>query len=120
VCTRLARWVRRRDRAGRVLAVANQKPGVLQRYGLTREQVDRSAWVIDPSGARLEGAAAMNRVLGELWGYPSWLARPSRLRFVAGLEDAFYRWFAPRRSKFHRFGVTPECDEPGAGCEEPA
>ena len=118
MCTRLARWVRRRDRAGRVLVVANQKPGVLERYGLTREDVDRSAWAIDSEGNRLEGAAAVNRALGELSGYPSWLAALFRLRFVSGLEDAFYRWFAPRRSKFQRFGVTPECDEPGAGCEK--
>jgi hypothetical protein len=35
---------------------------------------------------------------------------------VAWTEEAFYRWFAVRRSRFHRFGVTPECEEPGAGC----
>ncbi len=41
----MARWVRRRDRAGRVLAIANQSKGVLVRYGLTREEADRAASV---------------------------------------------------------------------------
>jgi predicted DCC family thiol-disulfide oxidoreductase YuxK len=112
----MARWVRRRDRAGRVLAVANQKPGVIDRYGITREQAARSAWTVDRQGARLEGAAAMNRVLEEL-GMPWRLAAGARrLRPMAALEDALYGWFAARRSRFARFGVTPECDEPGAGC----
>jgi predicted DCC family thiol-disulfide oxidoreductase YuxK len=112
----MARWVRRRDRAGRVLAVANQKPGVLERYGITREQADRASWTVDRSGARLEGAAAMNRVLQEL-GMP-WRAAAAAhtLGPVAGLEEAMYRWFAARRSRFAKLGITPECDEPGSGC----
>ena len=112
----MARWVRRRDRAGRVLAVANQKPGVIERYGITREQADQSAWTVDRHGGRLHGGAAMNRVLHEL-GMPWRLAAAAyRLGPMAALEDALYRWFAARRSRFARFGVTPECSEPGAGC----
>ena len=42
----MARWVRRRDRAGRVLVVANQNSGVLERYGVTREEADRAAWTV--------------------------------------------------------------------------
>jgi predicted DCC family thiol-disulfide oxidoreductase YuxK len=99
-----------------VLAVANQKPGVLERYGLTREEADRSAWTVDRHGRRLEGAAAMNRVLEEVGGGWRILAAAYRLRPAAAVEEAFYRWFAPRRSILHRFGVKPECDEPGAGC----
>jgi predicted DCC family thiol-disulfide oxidoreductase YuxK len=112
----MARWVRRRDRAGRVLAVANQKPGALERYGLTREEADRAAWTIEGDGRRLEGASAINRVLHELGGGWRGLATMYRLPPVAAVEEAFYRWFAARRSRFHPFGVTPECDEPGAGC----
>jgi predicted DCC family thiol-disulfide oxidoreductase YuxK len=99
-----------------VLAIANQEPGVLERYGITREEADRAAWSIDRDGRRLEGAAAINRVLRELGGGWSAVAAPYRLRPVAGLEEALYRWFAPRRSRFHRFGVRPECDEPGSRC----
>jgi predicted DCC family thiol-disulfide oxidoreductase YuxK len=99
-----------------VLAVANQKRGVLERYGIERHEADRSAWTIDPGGIRLEGAAAINRALRELGGGWAVLAAVYRVRPLAALEEVFYRWFAHRRSRFHRFGVTPECDEPGADC----
>jgi predicted DCC family thiol-disulfide oxidoreductase YuxK len=100
-----------------VLAVANQKRGVLSRYGLTREEVDRSAWTVERSGRRSHGAAAVNRVLQEVGGPWSLLAAAYRLRPVAALEEATYRGFARNRSRFHRFGVRPECDEPGSDCE---
>jgi predicted DCC family thiol-disulfide oxidoreductase YuxK len=112
----MARWVRRRDRAGRVLVMANQAPGVLERYGVTRAEADRAAWTIDDEGAHLQGAAAVNRVLRELGGAGRMVASLYRLRPAAAIEEAFYRWFAKRRSRFHRLGVTPECEEPGAGC----
>jgi predicted DCC family thiol-disulfide oxidoreductase YuxK len=104
----MARWVRRRDRAGRVLAVANQKPGVLERYGVSREEADRAAWTVDRDGNRLEGAAAINRVLSVVGGPWPALARLYRVPPVAALEEALYRWFAKHRSSFNRFGVTPE------------
>ena len=112
----MARWVRRRDRAGRVRAIANQKPGVLEQYGISRDEADRAAWTIDVAGRRLEGAAAINRVLAELGGGWPAIASLYRVPPVAALEEAFYRWFARRRSRFHRFGVRPECDDPDAGC----
>ena len=112
----MARWVRRRDRAGRVLAIANQKQGVLARYGVTREEADRAAWTIDGE-ERLEGAAAVNRVWREMGGGWALVARAHRLRPLASIEEAVYRWFARNRSSFHRFGVRPECDEPNSGCE---
>ena len=99
-----------------MLAVANQKPGALARYGLTREQVDRAAWTVDPQGDKLEGAAAINRTLAELGGGWGALAALYRVKPFAAIEEAAYRWIAPRRSALHRLGVTPECDEPDAGC----
>jgi hypothetical protein len=45
------------------------------------------------------------------------LAPAYRLRPVAVVEEAAYRWFAKNRSRFHRLGVVPECDEVGSGCE---
>jgi predicted DCC family thiol-disulfide oxidoreductase YuxK len=112
----MARWVRRRDRAGRVLAIANQKRGVLTRYGVTREEAARAAWTIRGE-ERLEGAAAVNRVWRELGGGWGLLARAHQLRPVAIVEEAVYRWFARNRSSFHRFGVRPECEDAGADCE---
>lgn len=111
----MARWVRRRDRAGRVLAFANQKQGVLARYGVTREEADRAAWTIDGE-ERLEGAAAVNRVWREMGGGWAMVARAHQLRPLASMEEAVYRWFARNRSSFHRFGVRPECDGPGSDC----
>ena len=113
----MARWVRRRDRAGRVLAIANQKPGVLAHYGITREDADRAAWVIGPDGVWSEGAAAVNCLWRELGGGWSVLAWVYRLRPVAAVEEAIYQWFARNRSSFHRFGVRPECDEAGSDCD---
>jgi predicted DCC family thiol-disulfide oxidoreductase YuxK len=112
----MARWVRRRDRAGRVLAVANQQRGMLARYGVTREEADRAAWTIDAEG-RLEGAAAVNRVWRELGGGWATLASAYRLRPAAIVEEAAYRWFARNRSSFLRFGVRPECEDAGTDCE---
>lgn len=112
----MARWVRRRDRAGRVQAIPNQQAGALERFGVTRAEADRAAWTIDPQGRRLEGAAAINRVLAELEGVWPAIGGLYRLRPLAAGEEAFYRWFARHRSRFARFGVTPECDEPGARC----
>jgi predicted DCC family thiol-disulfide oxidoreductase YuxK len=112
----MARWARRRDRAGRVRAIPNQQAGALERYGVTRAEADRAAWTIEPDGTRLAGAAAINRVLHELGGGWRALAVLYRVPPLAAVEEAFYRWFAARRSRFSRFGVTPACDEPGAGC----
>ena len=112
----MARWVRRRDRAGRVLAIANQKRGVLARYGITRDEADRAAWAIEPGAKRYQGAAAINRVLREMGGVWPALSRAYRLPPVAAVEEGVYRWFAANRSRFHRFGVTPECDDPSSDC----
>ena len=112
----MARWVRRRDRAGRVLAIANQTKGVLARYRVTREEADRAVWTIDGE-ARLEGAAAVNRVWRELGGGWSALGRVYDFRPVALVEEWMYRRFAHNRSRFHRFGVRPECQEASADCE---
>ena len=112
----MARWVRRRAPAGRVLAEANQRRGVLDRYGITREEADRSAWAIERDGRRLEGAAAINRTLELLGGGWAAAALAYRLRLVAAAEEASYRWFARRRSRFHGIGVTPECEQPDSDC----
>ena len=99
-----------------MLVIPNQAPGALERYGVTRHEADRAAWTVEVDGSKLEGAAAINRALRELGGAWRWLGSLYRVRPVAAAEEAFYRWFAPRRSRFARFGVTPECEEPGAGC----
>lgn len=112
----MARWVRRRVPASRVLALPNQKRGVLERYGLTREEADREVWTVERDGRREGGAAAINRVLREVGGAWSVVGSIYRFRPLAAIQDVIYRWFAANRSRFHRFGIRPECDEPGSDC----
>ena len=100
-----------------MLAIPNQARGVLARYGLSREEADRSAWVVDREGRRHEGATAINVVLRELGGAAGALGRSLQLRPLAVVEGAAYRWFARHRERFARLGIRPECDEPRSDCE---
>jgi predicted DCC family thiol-disulfide oxidoreductase YuxK len=117
-CTRVAGWVRRRDSTGRILVQANQAPGMLAAHGLTRAEADRSAWVIERGGRRLEGAAALNRVLEELDGAWRLLALPYRRPLLAAAEEAAYRWLTINRRRLAWLGVTPECERPGVSCAD--
>jgi len=77
-CTRCARLVTDRTPADLVSAAANQSHGLIERYGLSREDVDRFVWVVGASGRRWRGAAAISRVLltmGGGWRLLGWLAR---------------------------------------------
>jgi predicted DCC family thiol-disulfide oxidoreductase YuxK len=116
VCTRAVEWVRARDPHGRVAIVPNQQPGLLERTGLTRAQVDRSVWVIDRGGRRYEGAAAVNRTLDELGGVWRPVGRLGGLAPIRRVEAAAYRWFAANRARFGRWGSTPACSRPGVEC----
>ncbi len=109
--------MRRRDAAGRVLVLPNQTPGVLDRYGLTRADVDRAAWSIDRQGKKHEGAAALNRVVGEFGGPWRLALLLYRVPPVKWAEDLAYRWLAAHRGRFARWGVTPECEQPGVRCD---
>lgn len=116
ICTRLVRVVSRHDRLGRIAAEPSQRPGLIERYGLTREQVDREVWAFDAAGNAYAGASAVFRVLAELggaWPFVAWLFRLPPFKRLA---DGAYRLFARHRALFGRWGVTPACDEPAAGC----
>jgi predicted DCC family thiol-disulfide oxidoreductase YuxK len=100
-----------------VLAVPNQRRGVAATYGLTRAELDRQAWAVEPSGRTYGGAAAINRVLAELDGPWHALSRVYGLPVVTPLEDLVYRWVAAHRQWFARWGARPECGEPTSDCE---
>lgn len=117
-CTRLAGWIRRLDSSRRITVQPNQLPGVLAAHGLTRAEADRSAWAIEPSGHRLSGAAALNRVLVELGGGWRLLTLPYRLPLLASAEEAAYRWLAANRGRLAWLGVTPECEKAGVICTD--
>jgi predicted DCC family thiol-disulfide oxidoreductase YuxK len=97
-CTRLAGWVRRRDVRGRVDVLPNQEPGLLERLGLTRAEVDRASWAVEPGGAKFEGAAGINRVLRELGGGWALFARLYRVAPIRWMEDQYYWRVAQARS----------------------
>ena len=94
-----------------MLVVANQTEGLLDSFGLTREEVDRSVWTVDSAGRRWEGAAAINRVLAEIGGPWSLVASLARVPVMAAVEATIYRAVARNRSRLAIFGVTPECDK---------
>ena len=119
VCTRLVRWIRVQDRGGRINALPSQLPGVLDRYGLTREQAAREVWAVDAAGKVWSGAEAIFVIL-DLLGPPwSRLAAWSRLPPFRQLAGPSYHWFAAHRHWFGRWGATPECEDPGRGCLPP-
>jgi predicted DCC family thiol-disulfide oxidoreductase YuxK len=96
-CTRLARWVQRRDRNHRVIVRPSQEAGLIEGLGLTRDEVGRAAWAVEPGGARFEGAAAINRVLRELGGGWRLAARMYGVAPIRWVEDAYYKRVARRR-----------------------
>ena len=109
ICERLVHWVQARDGDGRIKALPNQTPGLIERYGLTRAQVDREVWVIDAEGRALGGAAAVNRVFEALGGVWGWLGRALSLPPLFWCEARVYRWVAAHRHLFGRWGLAPVC-----------
>lgn len=115
----MVRWVQARDRAGRVTAIPSQLPGMLERFGLTREQADREVWAFDDAGNAWSGAEAIFVVLGLLGGPWQAVAAAFRLPPIKPLAGWGYHWFAAHRHLFARWGMTPECDDPARGCLPP-
>jgi predicted DCC family thiol-disulfide oxidoreductase YuxK len=69
-----------------------------ERLGLTREELDRGAWAVEPHGRKFEGAAAINRVLRELGG--GWRMLGSLYLFppIGWVQDRYYPRVARRRA----------------------
>lgn len=91
------RWVQRHDRKGRVDARPNQEEGLVDRLGLSREEVARASWAVEPDGRKFEGAAGINRVLRKLGGVWRLLSTLYSVPVVRWVEDAYYRRVARRR-----------------------
>lgn len=95
-----------------MLAIPNQAPDVIQQFDLTRDDVDREVWAVDAAGRKYSGAAAVNRVLQELGGVWSWLARPYHFAPIRWLEHGIYGWVADHREVLSRvWGAQPEWRE---------
>ena len=76
----------------------SQEEGLIQKLGLSSEEVARASWVIEPGGRKLEGAAGINRVLKELGRGWALLAVAYSVPQIRWIENAYYRRVARRRA----------------------
>jgi predicted DCC family thiol-disulfide oxidoreductase YuxK len=81
-----------------VVVRPNQEPGLISSLGLTRSEVDRASWAVEPGGRRFEGAAGISRVLRELGGGWSVLGSLYLVPPIAWVEDRYYERVARRRA----------------------
>lgn len=116
-CMRSIEWALARVPAGSIEAVPAQAPGVLARFGLSREQAAREVWAVDDTGRRFAGAAAVNRVLAEVGGPWRVLSRLYQAPGLRWVEDRTYHWVSTNRQHFAFLGVTPACERDGVACE---
>ena len=117
VCTLAVGFLQRRDKANQLTMLPNQQPDVLQRYGLTKDEVQRAVWALEADGTRYEAAAAITKILATLGGPWALIALLYRVPPLRWLEDAGYRWFSRNRYHFGWLWRTTEfCDRPGANC----
>jgi predicted DCC family thiol-disulfide oxidoreductase YuxK len=65
---------------------------------LSRDDVERAAWAVEPGGKRFEGAAGINRVLKELGGGWALLSSLYQVPPICWIEDVYYRRVARRRA----------------------
>jgi predicted DCC family thiol-disulfide oxidoreductase YuxK len=81
-----------------VIVRPSQEPELIEGLGLTREEVGRAAWAVEPGGRRFEGAAAINRVLRELGGGWSLLPGLYWLPPIRWIENRYYGRVARKRA----------------------
>ena len=76
----------------------NQEEGLIESLGLTRGEVDRASWAVEPAGAKFEGAAGINRVLRELGGGWAVVGALYQVPPIKWIEDRYYGRVARRRA----------------------
>ena len=65
---------------------------------LSREEIGRAVWAVEPGGRRFEGAGAISRVLRELGGGWAVLGSCYFVPPLRWLEDAYYQRVSRRRA----------------------
>jgi len=76
----------------------SQEPGLIERLGLSRDDVERAAWAVEPGGKKFEGAAGINRAMRELgpgWALVAALYGAPPFRW---LENKYYARVARKRA----------------------
>lgn len=111
-CTRVAHSLERLDQHSRLRTRAWQETDILERYGLSQQEVKDAAWLL-LGNRRLRGAAAINAALALSTGIGlSWWLYS--LPGIRQLQDGVYSWVASHRHWLK--GVTPRCKEPMVEC----
>jgi predicted DCC family thiol-disulfide oxidoreductase YuxK len=106
VCGRLARVLRRWDRADLMSVIPSQTRGVRARFPwIPYRAYQQSLQLVGPNGETFQGAAAIEGILDILprGGLVAWVFR---IPLVRPLADRLYRWFARHR---YRFGCGQHC-----------
>ena len=107
-CTATARWAERRlSDDYRVVASQQADLGGL---GLTEEDVARSAWWIDPDGARSDEHRCIAKALRAMRAPWPALGRLLALGPISPLAGWTYRFVAGNRNRLPRFGNPTRCD----------
>jgi predicted DCC family thiol-disulfide oxidoreductase YuxK len=96
VCRALLAWLLRRDRAHRLRPLALQRPEAEVLLAELTPTERMGSWhLIEPSGRRFSGGAALAPVLSLL---PGWRVPAAVLERLPWLADRGYRWVAGHRS----------------------
>lgn len=111
LCAREVRWLRRRDRGGRIRFVDIAAPGFDPgEAGVSMEALMDRIHGRLPDGTIIDGVEVFRRLYAAV-GFPL-LARLSRLPGISRLLDLAYRWFARNRLR-----LTGRCRD--GACEIP-
>jgi hypothetical protein len=100
------------------VVVPNQLPGLADRVGLTRGNLDRSVWLVDPfTGQKWSGAAAVTQALDEVGGAWAALGQIGRFPGIRALLAIGYQWIADHRSLLGRLWTDqPFCETSEQPC----
>ncbi len=97
-CQAAVRWLKRRDRVGRLVAVPCQAPDLAALApGVPRHECERAVQLVAPNGQRRAGARAIFGALAQLPGFWGWVGRT--LSPAAWLFEPGYRLIARYRHR---------------------
>ena len=107
-CTATARWAERR--LSNEYQVVPSQQTELAAFGLTDEDVTRSAWWIDADGARSDEHRCIAKALRAMRAPWPALGRLLTLGPINPLAGWTYRLVAENRYRLPRFGSPAKCD----------
>ncbi|MXW57637.1 MAG: DUF393 domain-containing protein [Acidimicrobiia bacterium] len=107
-CTATARWAERRLNDDYRVVPSQQAD--LAAVGLTQDDVDRSAWWIEPDGTRSDEHRCIAEALRAMRAPWPALGRLLTLGPISPLARGVYRLIAENRYRLPRFGSPKKCD----------